>query len=163
MLKRWTASAIKPGDILKQMGETVRKVKAQRRKSDCLCVLVCLGLQVFPGEQLLVVNLACAPLSRREVSDVCSIQKACWETVTDLSQAPWTPRTWPNAFRNSQMAAFEGFVVPIVFVLVYVYLHLSGCARLQAEVYVYSMQTWSKTSRFKQGYIFCRCCWNHGC
>lgn len=95
---------------------------------------------MFPGEQLLAVNLACAPLSRREVSDVCSVQKACWETAVDLSQAPWTPRTWPNAFKNSQMAAIEGFAVPNVFVLVYVYLHLSGCACLQAEVCVYRMQ-----------------------
>lgn len=58
------------------------------------------------------MNLARASISSREVIDVCSIQKACWETVTDLSQTPWTPRTWPNAFRNSQMAAIEGFAVP---------------------------------------------------
>lgn len=86
----------------------------------CVFVFACVSMCVFhfPVEQLLVANLACAPVSSREVIDVCSIQKACWETVTDLSQAPWTsrliPRTWPNAFRNSQMAAIEGFTVPNV-------------------------------------------------
>lgn len=67
---------------------------------------------------------------------MCSIQKACWETVTDLSQTPWTPRTWPNPFRNSQMAAIEGFAVPNVCMcmLVNVYLCLSAGACIQAFV-----------------------------
>lgn len=60
--------------------------------------------------------LACAPVSSREVIDVCSTQKACWETAFDLGQDPWTSRvisrTWPNAFRNSQMAPIVGFTVP---------------------------------------------------
>lgn len=68
---------------------------------------------------------------------MCSIQKACWETVTGLSQAPWTsrlvPRPWPNAFRNSQMAAIEGFTVPNVFL--YVYLCLSVYTSICMYVY----------------------------
>ena len=31
----------------------------------------------FPVEQLLAVNLACAPVSSQEVTDLCSVQKAC--------------------------------------------------------------------------------------
>lgn len=107
----------------KFLGET-----EQRWKSGCL--YMCLSFSCRAA----VVNLACAPVSSSEVIDVCSIQKACWETVTDLSQAPWTsrliPRTEPSAFRNSQMAAFEGFTVPNV----YVHVCVPVCACIQAFV-----------------------------
>lgn len=42
----------------------------------------------FHSERLLVVNLARASVSSREVVDVCSIHKACWETVTGLRPDP---------------------------------------------------------------------------
>lgn len=61
------------------------------------------------------------------------------EGMLGNSQAPWTsrliPKTWPNAFRNSQVAAIEGFTVPNVcpvcahkFVYVYLDIHMCVCA-----------------------------------
>lgn len=63
----------------------------------------------FHSKRLLVVNLARAPVSSREVVDVCSIHKACWETVAGLRRTPRTRRTGPSAFRNGQMATVEAF------------------------------------------------------
>ncbi len=107
--------------------------RAEKEKWSSVCVFP------FTIKQLLLANLAFAPVSRREVIDVCSIQKACWETVTDLRQAPWTsrltPRTWPNAFRNSQMAAVEGYTVPNVYTSMFVYVFLC-LSRIQESVHV---------------------------
>ncbi|CAB1458115.1 unnamed protein product, partial [Pleuronectes platessa] len=47
--------------------------------------------EIMPVKTL--INLACAPASSREVIDVCSKQKACWETLTDSSQAPIDKQT----------------------------------------------------------------------
>lgn len=66
-------------------------------------------LPFFHSKRLLVVTLARASVSSREVVDVCSIHKACWETVTGLRRPPRTRRTGPSAFRNGQMATVEAF------------------------------------------------------
>lgn len=51
------------------------------KKSGCLCVYF------SSCHRSAVVYLACAPVPSREVIDVCSIQKACWETARPHGQA----------------------------------------------------------------------------
>lgn len=135
------------------------KKKVCRSVSGCLFIQMCPCVCFFHAEQLLVVNLARASISCREVIDVCSIQKACWETVTDLSQTPWTPRTWPNAFRNSQMAAIEGFAVPNLCTCVCVCAWWSmgtwACLSVRLPICLsFSVFVYTRIkSRFKQGCI----------
>lgn len=123
----------------------------------CVCPL--------PVEKALV-NLASSPVSCREVIDVCSIQKACWETLTDFRQAPWTsrpiPRTWPNAFRNSQMAAIVGSAVSKCVYRVGMFVHLCLCACMHtAPSYVSMHFKWMKESAWLN--ILCKFCRDVGC
>lgn len=111
------------------------RVQIEVFKEDSSDRAVSLCVPPFPIEQLLVVNLACAPSSSSEVTDVCSVQKACWEMVTDLSQTPRTsklmPKTWPNVFRHSQMADIESLLFQMcafLYVCVYIPLSVFVCA-----------------------------------